>query len=92
MPLLLSGLRLVLKKVMERHRQHVHTATVWCQSRILPTGYKVIPALPDGRRDLWQNVAALTVCLHGIAEQCRVRATANLRAGKVRPSAGSFSS
>ena len=25
MPLLLSGLRLVLRKVMEQHREHVHT-------------------------------------------------------------------
>ena len=37
---LLSRLRLVLRKVMGQHREHVHTVQHSCQSRILPTGYK----------------------------------------------------
>ena len=45
MPLLLSGLRLVLRKVMGQHREHVHTVQHSCQSRIPPTGYKVMPNL-----------------------------------------------
>ena len=41
MPLLLSGLRLVLRKVMGQLRTAQCARTYSFQSRILPTGYKV---------------------------------------------------
>ena len=44
MPLLLSGLRLVLRKVMEQHREHVHTVQYGVKVGFYPRDTRVQPS------------------------------------------------